>query len=66
MGRHGYGRDVTYLRIFGAINKERVFHAGREMIRCNKEKANDNVLLTLRRRPGYFPFLWYCVLLQRR
>ena len=24
------------------------------MIRCNKEKANDNVLLTLRRWPSYF------------
>ena len=24
------------------------------MIRCNKEKANDNVLLTLHRWPGYF------------
>ena len=32
------------------------------MIRCKKEKANDNVLLTLHRWPGYFsPFAVCCV-----
>ena len=29
-------------------------------------QRNDNSLITLRRTPGYFCFLWYCVLLQRR
>ena len=24
---------------------------------------NDNNLIIVRRYPGYFPFLWYCVLL---
>ena len=30
------------------------------------ERLNDNSLITLRRTPGYFCFLWYCVSLQRR
>ena len=44
----------AYGRICDAVDKDR------------QQGSNDNFLLTIRRAPGYFLFLWYCVLLIRR
>ena len=76
-GRNGHGWDVIPIKItahktISPFSSEKVMLRGGDWDAADNEYAdepnhpNDNNLIIVRRGPGYFLFLWYCVLLTRR